>query len=59
MAAVEWSKRYVDWYPLVPDLYEECERGGGTITTYFADNLLNIAAKAIPAISEVEGSNRR
>ena len=55
----EWSKRYVDWYPLVPDLHKECERGGGTITTYFADNLLNIAAKAIPAINEVEGSNRR
>ncbi len=47
--------RYSDWYSLVPDLYEECEQGGGTITTYFADNLLDIAAKAIPPIDEVEG----
>ncbi len=47
--------RYAEWYPLVPDLHEECDQGGGPITTYFADNLLNIAAKAIPAINEVEG----
>ena len=54
----EHPSRYANWYPLVPDLYEECDRGGGTITTYFADNLLNIAAKAIPAITEIEGRNR-
>lgn len=47
--------RYADWYPLVPDLYEECDQGGGAITAYLADNLLDIAAKAIPAIDEAEG----
>ncbi len=55
----ESLNRYADWYPLVPDLHEELDQGGGTITTYFADNLLNIAAKAIPAINEVEGQDRR
>ena len=50
---------YEDWYPLVPDLHEECERGGGPITTYIADGLLNIATKAIPAIDKIEGPNRQ
>ena len=52
----EVPKRYADWDTLVPDLHEECEKGGGTITAYITDNLLTIAAKAIPAINEVEGS---
>lgn len=52
----ETPKRYANWDPLVPDLHEECEKGGGTITAYITDNLLSIAAKAIPAINEVEGS---
>ena len=57
----ETLQRYSNWDPLVPDLYEECERGSGTITSYIADNLLRIAAKAIPAIHEVEGlaANKR
>ena len=50
----KWPERYVDWHPLAPDLHKECDQAGGTITTYFADNLLNIADKAIPAINEVE-----
>jgi len=45
---------YRDWYPLVPRLHRECDEGGGTITAYFAKNLLEIAKKAIPAINEVE-----
>ena len=53
----EWLQRYKDWYQLVPELSEECKEGGGRITDYFADNLLDIAAKAIPAIHEVEGSS--
>ena len=52
----ETPKRYADWDPLVPELHEECEKGGGTITAFITDNLLSIAAKAIPAIEEVEGS---
>lgn len=53
----ENPSRYANWYSLVPDLYEECDQGGGTIMTYFSDNLLNIATKAIPAIDEIEGRN--
>ena len=52
----ETPKRYANWDPLVPDLHEECEKGGGKITDYLADKLLDIAAQAVPAINEVEGS---
>ena len=54
----QWEslRRYRDWNPLVPELYEECEARGGPITTYYADNLLAIAKLAIPAINEVEKS---
>ena len=52
----EYLKRYADWYPLVPDLHEECESGGGPITTYYADHLFAIARFAIKAIDEVEHS---
>jgi len=51
---LERPRRYQDWDPLVPELYEECEAGGGPITTYYADNLLAIAALAVPAIDQVE-----
>ena len=51
----ETPRHYANWDPLVPDLKEECDKGGGPITTYIADNLLNIATKAIPAINAVEG----
>lgn len=50
----EHAERYYNWFPLVPDLYEECDQGDGTITTYFADKLVRIAAVAIPAINDVE-----
>ena len=50
----EGPRRYQDWDPIVPELHEECEAGGGPITTYFADNLLSIAGRAIPAIDEVD-----
>lgn len=52
----EWPLRYKDWNPLVPDLYNECEARSGRITIHYADKLLAIAARAIPAINEVEGS---
>lgn len=52
----EYVKRYQDWYPHIPDLNAECESGGGTITTYFADNLLNIARLAVPVINGEYGS---
>ena len=46
---------YRNWHPLAPDLAEECEAGGGTITDYFVEGLLRIARMAIPAIDDVEG----
>lgn len=51
--------RYENWYPLVPDPREECGRSGGPITTHFVDGLLDIAAKAIPAIDAVEGQGQQ
>ena len=54
----EWLPRYQDWDPLVPELYEECEAGGGPITTCYVDGLLKIAAHAIPAINDVETDDR-
>lgn len=54
----EYAKRYGDWYPLVPDLHEEFKSGCGPIVTYFAENLIEIAKTAIPAIDEVEGQDR-
>ena len=54
----EWLPRYKDWDPLVPDLHDECEAGGGPITDCYVDGLLEIAALAIPAINEVETAGR-
>lgn len=54
----EYLPRYQNWHPLAPELYEECEKGGGPITNYYADGLLKIAEHAIPAINEVEMANR-
>lgn len=50
----EYVRRYVNWYSLVPDLYEECERGSGRITSYFADHLFDITRVAVPTINQVE-----
>ena len=50
----EYLPHYKDWDPLVPELYEECEAGGGTITDLYVDGLVNITTHAIPAINEVE-----
>ena len=52
----EYLARYRDWYPLAPDLADECEKGGGTITNYYVDGLLRIARLAIPVIDEVEAA---
>lgn len=54
----EYLPRHRHWDPLVPELYEECEAGGGRITTFYVDGLLNIARRAIPAINEVEMADR-
>ena len=44
------------WNVLLPDLYRECEAKGGEITDYFVSTFLNVAAKAIPIIDKVEGT---
>ena len=57
----DWSVQYGrprepegNWESLVPELFEECEAGGGTITDYYAGNIIDIASKAIPVINAVE-----
>ena len=54
---LQWKSvpSYPDWNAIVPGLHKECEARGGPITTYYADTLLEIAARVIPAIDEVEG----
>ena len=42
----------------VPELHEECDAGGGPITDFRVDGLLRIAPDAIPAINEVETTER-
>ena len=51
---VDESRR--DWNPLLPELHRECEANGGEITDYFVSTFLNVAAKAIPIIDKVEGT---
>ena len=60
----EWSpqEKYVDdqfrnWNGLVPDLSKECNAGGGEITDYFVDRIVDVVIKAFPVIDEIEGSS--
>lgn len=46
--------RHQDWTIIVPELVQELADGGGKITDHYVNGLLGIAAKAIPAIDEVE-----
>ena len=48
------SPRHRDWSAIVPELVQELTDGGGKITDHYVNGLLGIAAKAIPAIDEVE-----
>lgn len=53
--------RYVDderrdWNALLPALYREWKRGGGEITDFYVDGMMDIAAKAIPIINEIDGT---
>ena len=50
----EYLPRYGNWDRRVPELVQELADGGGKITDYYVDGLLNIAEKAIPAFDEVE-----
>ena len=47
--------KMLDWNVLVSDLLRECKVGGGKITDYFVELIMNFAFQAIPAISEIEG----
>ena len=49
--------RHQDWTAIVPELVHELADGGGKITDHYVNGLLGIAAKAIPAIDEVELEN--
>lgn len=53
----QWA--YVDdrmrnWYSLAPGLLKECRAGGGEITDYFVNVIMDVAVKAIPVINEIE-----
>jgi len=50
----EWLTRYQNWDPIASELADECESGGGPITEFYVNGLLDIARCAIPAINEVE-----
>jgi len=45
-----------DWNALLPTLYEEWKGGGGEITDFYVDGMMDIAAKAIPIIDEIDGT---
>ena len=42
------------WDSLLPDLYREWKAGGGPITDYYVDGMMDLATSAIPVIDEVE-----
>ena len=54
----QWAEtRHTNWTAVVPELVQELDKGGGKITDYYVNGLLDIANKAIPAINEVELEN--
>ena len=55
----EYLPRYRHWDRRVPELVQELADGGGRITDYYVNGLLNIAEKAIRAFDEVELENKR
>ncbi len=48
------SDEMISWDSLLPDLYREWKDGGGPITEYYVDGMLDLATRAIPVIDEVE-----
>jgi len=45
-----------NWNALLPTLYREWKDGGGDITDFYVDGMMDIAAKAIPVIDRVDGT---
>ena len=56
----QWKRlrTYQNWDPIASQLAKECEEGGGRITDFYVNGLLDIARCAIPAINEIEMVNR-
>ena len=54
----KWLRTYQNWDPIASQLAKECEEGGGRITDFYVNGLLDIARCAIPAINEIEVVNR-
>ncbi|MXZ05631.1 MAG: hypothetical protein F4Y90_09175 [Rhodothermaceae bacterium] len=54
----EWLTRYQNWDMIASELAEECEAGGGPITDFYVNGLLDIARCAILAINEEEMEDR-
>lgn len=52
--SVDDEKR--NWNALLPDLYREWKKGRGEITNFYVDGMMDIAAKAIPVIDEIDGT---
>ena len=50
--------RYRNWDSLAVDLHREREAGGGPITDYYVDGLLEIAEFAIPVLAELDEPDR-
>ena len=44
-----------NWDELVPDLHQENENQDGEIMSYFVDQFIDVAARAIPIINRIEG----
>lgn len=45
-----------NWNALLPALHQEWKGGGGEITNFYVNGMMDIAARAIPIIDEVEGT---
>ena len=48
------SDEMTRWDSLLPDLYREWKDGGGPITDYYVDGMMDLAINAIPVIDEIE-----
>ena len=48
------SDEMTNWDSLLPDLYRERQDGGGPVTDYYVDGMIDLAVNAIPVIEEVE-----
>ena len=57
-----WLRRYWtddqkrNWYGLIPKLFRECKDGGGDIMNYYVGIIEDIADRALPVITEFEGT---